>query len=301
MPTEKRPLISRKDLFWILYLWPGCWLAKMLPASLMHGSCRVLTAFLLRLGKPLRKRFSEEISFYPVLLEKTGNPDRLIQSHLSNAILRATNDLLLLRYPVESVVKNFDIKGRGFLEDALGLKHGVIMASGHFFANRLAKKIMKTQGWQVMSVRNADYQDPNMGRLGERHLQKRYFRLLHRIIEDEVDIHDEECVLKILERLRRGGIVNVHFDVPFSQATCDLAILGVVRPFPLGFLEVAQAAGSPIVPMLCLGNHRSLFIEFLPALFPTSHDKKSLMETLVKILESQILKHPEQWEHTMRL
>jgi hypothetical protein len=104
MTTEKRPLISRKDLFWILYLWPGCWLAKMLPASLMHSSCRILTAFFLRLGKPLRKRFSEEISFYPALLEKAGNPDRLIQSHLSNAVLRATNDLLLLRYPVESVV-----------------------------------------------------------------------------------------------------------------------------------------------------------------------------------------------------
>jgi len=300
MNNEKRPLASVKDFAWALYLWPGYWLAGILPIRLVRSS-RLLVPLINLVFKPWQKRFARNICCYPALEEIPGGLDQLVKNHVSGAFQRAIDDLLLTRYPVESVVQHCKIEGREYLEEALRLKHGVMLVTGHFLASRLSKQYMKTQGWRVMSVRDLGYYDRSLGSFGEKCLQKRYYEFLHRIIEDEVNARDKECVLKILQRLRRGGIVNIHADGNFSKERCDLPFLGKAESFGLGFLRVARVAGSPLVPMECIGDSRSLKIRFHPPLLPASGDNKSLMEMLAKIIESQILRHPEQWEFAFRI
>lgn len=296
----KRPLISVKDLLWTLYLWPGCWLAGILPISLLRSS-RHLVPIINLAFKPFRKRFSRRINRYPALADAPDRLNQIVKNYISSAFQRALDDLLLTRFPVESVVQHCEIEGREYLEQALSLNHGAILVTGHFLATRLSKQYMKTQGWQVMSVRDFDYNDRKSGSFGEKFLQKRYLVHLHRVIEDEVHARDKESVLKILERLRLGGIVNIHADASISQKRCDLPFLGKPKSFGLSFLQIARVADSPLVPMGCFGDSRNLKIQFHPPLLPALHDDKSLMEILAKIMESQIVRHPEQWEYTIRI
>jgi lauroyl/myristoyl acyltransferase len=269
--------------------------------GVMRSAGNWIAPFLVPLGLPLRRRFRDEIARYPDLRKAAGNMDRLFRACITLACQRSLDDLLMLRFPAAILVQNCTIRGREHLAQALKQNRGVILAGGHFLANRLAKRCMESEGWPVMSVRNLDYDDPKLGYWGKRHLQNRYYGLLHRVIGDEVGVHDRECVLKILARLRGGGIVYLHIDYPFSQKIQDVAFLGAVHPFAAGFLQVARIAGSPIIPVVCLGNSRGLSIGFLPPLSLKTRSEEELLEDLVRILESQVLAHPEQWEHTLRL
>lgn len=220
---------------------------------------------------------------------------------MANALQRSVDDLLMDRLPVESMVERHEIKGRGHLEEALARNRGVLLVSGHFFGNRLAKRLMAAQGWPVMSVRNLGFDDPRAGRWGARHLQRRYYEFLHRVIGEEVDLHDRDCSLRILERLRRGGIVNLHIDLAVGSKKLELPFLGMRNSFAVGFLDVARVAGCPIVPLFSFGNSRSLVVEFHPAFYTDSPPPGGLLETLAAMLERQILQHPEEWEFTIRL
>jgi lauroyl/myristoyl acyltransferase len=298
-PNNRRPLTSVKDLAWALYLGPVYWLAMILPMRMVRSSRHLLPLIHLVL-RPLQKRFVRNIRLYPALTDTPGGLNQLVKNCISSAFHRVLDDLLLTRFPVESVVQHCEMEGREYLEEALRLKRGVILVTGHFHATRLSRQYMKAHGWRAMSVRNFDHYDRSLGIFGEKFLQKRYYAFMHRIIEDEVNAGDKESVLKILERLRRGGIVNIHADGGKSKERCDLPFLGYTESFGLSFLQIARVAGSPLVPMECFGDSRSLKIKFYPPLFPASCENKSLMEVLVKIVESQILRHPEQWEYTIR-
>ncbi|MBM3891233.1 MAG: lysophospholipid acyltransferase family protein [Verrucomicrobia bacterium] len=301
MPAADKPWISLKDLFWAVYLWPGRWLGRILPVSVLRNADKWFLPLARCLSGPVWRRFPRQLSRYPALMRAAGDLRALFEAHFANALQRSADDLLMELLPAESVVAQYEIRGREHLEKAFALNRGVLLVSGHFLANRLAKRFMKTQGWPVMSVRNLGFDDPFTGRWGARHLQRRYYEFLHRIIGDEVDLHDRDCSLKILERLRRGGIVNLHNDLAVSQKRVELPFLGMRNRFAVGFLDIARIAGCPIVPMLCLGNNRRLTIEFHSPFYADSRSPAGSAEALAGIFESQILQHPQEWEFTMQL
>ena len=300
MPAQGRPLICLKDIFWALYLWPGRWAASLLPLNWMRRSSVWLLPASRILSRLMRRRWLQELANYPALMPKDRNSQQLFQSHIANAVARAIDDLLMEGHPAEDLVLHQEIKGVEHLENALAAGHGVLLSSGHFFASRLAKQIMASRGWPVTSVRDLAFNDPALGRWGKRHLQPRYYRFLHKIIREEVNSNDRECTLKILARLRAGGIVDIHIDPPFRRNTHPLQFLGASHNFPRGFLEIAQRTGTPVVPWLCLGNSRELLLEFYPPLFPNAGSPVELLEQLVPLLERQVVQHPEQWEYIVR-
>jgi lauroyl/myristoyl acyltransferase len=295
--TTKQDWIRAKEIFWSIYLGPGRWTARVLPGLLRQGSRFLPIAR--AVGGPARERFVEYLSRYPALHAGPGSGDRLSDQHLAHAFRRALDDLLLERHPVERVVSACQLKGQEHLEAALAYGRGVVLSTGHFFASRLAKRWMGARGWPVLSVRDTGYDDPRVGRLAGRFWQQRYFRFLHRVIEDEVSTRDPECSLKMLARLRAGGIVDIHLDTPFVGKGRTFDFLGKPTPFPAGFMDIVHVAGSAVVPMLCLGSSRGLAIEFLPPMTPRETPREEILEGLVRTLESQVLAHPEQWEQTL--
>jgi lauroyl/myristoyl acyltransferase len=154
-------------------------------------------------------------------------------------------------------------------------------------------------------VRNHEPPDENAGQLGARLLQKRYVAFIGEVQGDEVSIQDRDCSLKMLARLRSGGLLDCHVDAPFSQEVVKRRFFGQEKSFPAGFLHVAKLAGCPLVPLHCLGNSRRLRIEFGRALWlEKAPDRKSFAGTnltpVLRVLEDQIKSHPAEYDGWIR-
>jgi lauroyl/myristoyl acyltransferase len=109
----------------------------------------------------------------------------------------------------------------------------------------------------------------------------------------------------MLSHLRSNGLIDFHIDAPFSREFVRLDFLGKPTRFPAGFLHLAWIARAPLVPMLCLGDVRRLRIEFGTSVHPREwQDRESFVKDglarMVKTLEEQVLREPEQWDLWIR-
>jgi KDO2-lipid IV(A) lauroyltransferase len=225
--------------------------------------------------------------------------------YFRNSILRYLDDLLIERLLREPRLRNVEIVHLENLTEPLSAGRGAVLVSGHYFANRLAKRYLATIGFPCLSVRNIEPPDRKAGQLGIGLLQKRYMAFLGEVVGDEVSIQDPDCSLKMLARLRTGGLIHCHVDSAFSQEVVKRKFFGREESFPAGFLQVAKLAGCPLVPLHCLGNSRRLGIEFGKALWlENAPDRRSFAETnltkIVRILEEQIKSHPAEWDFWIR-
>jgi Kdo2-lipid IVA lauroyltransferase/acyltransferase len=299
-----RPWLAVKDLIWLVYLFPARWLARLLPAGWMIELVQRLdpVAQLLIRG---RKRVL--LSRLELGLGSRAAAADIAQRYFRNALVRAGDDLILDRLVSGNGIRCLEFRGRKHLEEALAEGHGAILLTGHFFANRLAKCYLASLGFPPLSVRNSQSREPSSGRLGMRLVRPRYDAFLHSVIRDEVSIQDPECTLKILKRLRENGIVNIHLDVSVSSQFAMTSFLGNAHQlFPTGFLRIARRLKTPILPTLCLGNSRGIQIEIEERFPMTPADgERELYQNnlpgLIARLESQILRHPDQWELWIRI
>jgi KDO2-lipid IV(A) lauroyltransferase len=220
---------------------------------------------------------------------------------IANALFRVFDDLILHKLASTNRLTFSELRGLEHLRDAMAAGKGAIIVSGHFYANRVAKRYLAEIGYPMMSVRHGQPPDPAMGRLGERFLQPRYIEFLHGVIRDEVLLQDPDCVLKILKRLRAGGLVNIHVDAVFSRHVVSLPFLGTYWLFPTGFLQIARLSRCALVPMLCLGDSRRLTIIFDEPI-DLDYGLSELqfvsvnLPKLVDKLQSQIRQYPDQWD-----
>jgi KDO2-lipid IV(A) lauroyltransferase len=205
----------------------------------------------------------------------------------------------------EGHLRNVELVHLENLTEALSAGRGALLVSAHFFATRLAKRYLATIGFPSLSVRNREPSDRRAGQLGMRLLQRRYIAFLGEVVGDVISIQDPDCSLKMLARLRSGGLVHCHVDAPFSQQVVKRRFFGQEESFPAGFLHVAKLAGCPLVPLHCLGNSRRLRIEFAKALWlENTPDRTSFAETnlteVLRTLEEQIKSHPAEWDFWIR-
>jgi lauroyl/myristoyl acyltransferase len=210
-------------------------------------------------------------------------------------------DDLILEHISDSGPWNVEVRGLEHLERARAAARGVTIVSGHFFANRWAKRYLGSIGLSMMSVRYGAAMSLRSGHFGQKYVRPRYGRFLHRVICDEVESHTPEASLKILQRLRSGGMVNVHIDAPISRETMSIPFLNSTRFFPTGFLKLVWMAGSAVVPMLCTGDSRRSVVRFDPPIqLTTSGDFEAFVSTtmpaLAAWLEEQVRCRPEEWE-----
>ena len=79
-----------------------------------------------------------------------ANTEQCIGEYMRYSVGRMLDDLNLDR--VSRSISNDRIKIIGLenLENALKMKKGAILISGHFFASRLAKKIMAQKGFPIL-------------------------------------------------------------------------------------------------------------------------------------------------------
>lgn len=303
---DRRTLLSVKDVLWLLYLYPMRWLVQALgmrPTYLLGRLVEPVFQIIAAERRGRARGWMQE-----ALPRQTSSEalDRLARRFVSNAVFRALDDLHLVKPGFVERISHPEIQGREHLKAALAEGRGVLLISGHFYANRLGKRLLGRLGYPVMSVRHGQPPDRWMGRMGRKWLQPRYIRFLHEVIGEEVYIGDPHCSLKIFQRLRSGGLVNVHVDVGFATGRREMPFLGRRRRFGTGLLEIIRLSGCVVLPMLCLGNQRRCTIRLGPPLEMAEADGRldfaeANLPGIVKRLEEMILEKPEEWELWQRL
>lgn len=298
-----RPLLTAKDIGWLLYLYPGCWAAAVsgtLVRLLVWGAEPLFQ----QIARSARRQVEERLHLAFGADMSPSERLRVARRYISHAVRRAGDDLILARGKEQVRCRSF--VGRERLDTALAAGRGVLLVSLHWFANRAACCHLMDLGYAVMSVRHRYPGDPRMGRVGRDFCQPRYIEFLHRVIRDEVFVQDPECSLKILRRLRAGGIVSIQLDARRTSHLIEHPFLGRPGQFPVGPFAIARTSGCSILPMFAAGHARSLEMEIGPpfvldaSLPADAYCRRYLLEAL-DVMERYVHQYPDQWDSWTKL
>ena len=293
------PLIVARDLVWTIYLYPLRGLARCSSraARALIWSATPLYRLMAASRKPeTRKRladlFGSELS--------AAELDAVRHRCALNFAARVADDLSLERGDKGLRCRAFS--GREYLDEALAAGRGALLVSLHWYAGRAARRYLASVGYPVLAVRKREFRyGSSVSRFGKRLLEPAYGRFIGGIIRDAVYVEDPDCSLKILQRLRSGGLVDIHLDVPHSGHVIETPFLARALAVPAGALHLAYVAGCPALPMVVRGRAGSLEIEIDP---PVSLDRalppeefcQRYLPVLVGILEQHVRERPEDWE-----
>ncbi len=293
------PLCTVNDLFWLLYLYPLRLLYAVLPRACFDWLGKVVEPFVQWHERKRRARGVRTIlTAYPA---KTTNEAAQIASQcVTNNMFHVLDDLLLLRPPNSKQLNCTGVEGREVLEQAVAAGKGVILLTAHFCANRVAMRYLAGAGYPVLSVHNRQPSNRAQGQLGRRVLQPRHIELQRRANPDVVYVQDAECSLKILQRLRSGGLVNIQFDGVPGFRTIEWPFLGRQWRFPAGFFDIVRLSDAAVLPVLCLGRSTGFRIIVSPrmeVLRSASADEfvERNMPAFTRVLSQQIADHPGEW------
>jgi len=292
------PLVTLNDLLWLIYLYPIRLLAIFLPRWLLYTLGR-LSAPIVQFHARNRKARAA-----PWIAQACGVTPaealRIAGQSLSGGIYRTLDELLLLRPSSTKMLHCTGVDGNEHLEEAIARGKGVILLVGHFCANRVAVRYLAAQGRPALSVHNQSPANRAGGRFGKEFLQPLAVQLQERANPDQVFIQDPGCVLKIMRRLRSGGLVIVQVDGRGGKKVIDHPFLGVPWRVASGIYEIVRVTDCAVVPMLALGRSSGFRIRFDPML-PV--DRAASRETFVSanlpnflsVVEKQIVEHPQEW------
>jgi lauroyl/myristoyl acyltransferase len=297
-PRATLPLFTANDLLWLVYFYPICWLARILPRSFLYAIGKLVDPIV---QLHLHDRKEKAVPWIAEACGVTaGRAREIARRSLTNNLFGTLDDLLLLRPSPEGMLCCQGVEGRHHLESAIARGKGVILLVGHFFASRIALRYLAKNGYETLSVRNRQPSNAAEGRLGRRFVRARRSEVQQRVLPDHVYVQDPECTLKIMRRLRAGGLAAVQLDGRAGTNPLEYSFLGMRRHLASGTFEIVRLSGCAVVPMLCLGRSDGFRIRFEPALEivpATSRDAFvcANLPRFVTVMERQIIANPEEW------
>jgi lauroyl/myristoyl acyltransferase len=278
----------------------------MVPAGWLFRFGRLLDPLFQLLGRGHKRLIGKRVAAVMDRLPPGCHPETVSRAVVSNAVERGLADLVMDRLVADGKTAGWRIQGLEHLQTGLQRGEGAIIVGAHCFANRLAKRYLARQGYDILSVRNLNQRDARAGMLGRWILQRKYIDFLHGVIGTEAHPQQPDCGLRILAWLRSGGLVSIYLDGATSREVKQMPFLGETRPFATGFLHIVHLTRAPVLPMVCRGGHGGLEIEFQPHVQLVPADsaeefaEKNLPQ-LVALLESIVLGNPDQWELWTRM
>lgn len=196
------------------------------------------------------------------------------------------------------------ISGLDQLDDALGKKRGVILATAHLGFPHLIPRILQLRGYRIYQVVAAD------GRLKrkqeeDRRLARgskfwRYVNERTRVVTPVIEPHDiiaDLDVRPILRVLADNGIVMIAGDGMRSAQFIQLQLLGRPYPFPTGFIKLAILTGAPVLPAFCIfdaGGAISIEIS-KPLPLDSEGQMEDNLQLFASALDGQLRQTPHLW------
>jgi lauroyl/myristoyl acyltransferase len=296
------PLFTVDDLLWFLYLYPLRMLSAFCPQELMYWMGRL---FQFRAAKR-RDMAARRMFTAPCTGIARDQLPHIAAKFLANSAVRMLDDLVLSWPSLPRKLHCSEIRGIEHLDHARSAGKGVILLTAHFCAVRVAKRYLANIGNPILTVRDEISPGDWWGRYGRRALAPRRMKFLHAIVGESVCTGDRECALKILRRLRTGGLVNIHFDGRSGTRITPWSLLGAPRNFSTGILDLVRLSGCAVVPMLCLGRSSAFRIIFGPMLDLAqapgrAEFVRANLPDFVRTIEKQIVDYPEEWEQWMSI
>lgn len=301
----REPLITGQDVMAWLYLYPVRALFTLLPVPLSRWLVRRLAPVYAVLRRDLRGTVERAMTLVFRARQVEGPAAAWARDFVARDLRKAADDLLMRRLDAAELAARAVVRGVEHLEAARAEGRGVIVISGHFHANRLAKYYLRRTGYPMLSVRRRVPQGTSTGRFGRRFVEPAYGRLLAAKVEDELYALDPGLGAGLLRRLRENGIVNIHIDASFARERFTLPFLGISWPFAGGFVRLAEMTGAPLLPMQCLGDSDGFSIRFGPPIHLRGRSSpeqcQARLAPLAQLLESSVLANPAEWELWTRL
>ena len=185
---------------------------------------------------------------------------------LANSAVRMLDDLVVSWPSYARRLRCREIQGFEHLERARSAGKGVILLTVHFCAIRIAKQHLASIGYPILTVRDEIAEGGLVGPARAPYSSPAPHEILAGDHGGSINVQDRGCVLKIVGRLRSGGLVNIHFDGLAGARTTPWTFLGARRNFSTGIFDIVRLSGCAVVPMLCLGQSSDFRIGFGPML-----------------------------------
>ena len=297
-PRVTLPLVTVNDLLWLLYLYPIGWLARVLPRSFLYA--------IGRLAEPVvqfhaRDRKAKATPWIAAACGTTAErASKIANRSLSQNLFGTLDDLLLVRPGSDAMLRCDGVEGLPHLESAIARGKGVILLVAHFCANRIALRYLSTQGYAALTVHNRQPTNVAEGRLGREFLQPRRIGLQRLAFPEHVFVQDPDCTLRIIRRLRAGGLAMLQMDGRAGTNPIEHSFLGRRRHLASGVFEIVRLSDCAVVPTLCLGRSDGLRIHFDPMLEIVRASSREAfvsanLSQFVTVVEKQVIANPEEW------
>ena len=293
------PSVTVRDLLLLLYLYPVQFVLKYFPRDVLYVIGGAVEPILQMVYRGWRKRVEGRML---ALLGSAITSDlapRLARELVRGSLFRLIDDLVINR-PQFLRETRCAISGLEHLDSAKADGKGVLLITGHFYANRLARRYLAAQGYPILIVRLRNAPSSLAGRLTGPLVEERLAKHLDRVIQDEVYVDNPGCTLKILQRLRSGGLVAITVDGWWGGRVLQSKLFGIRRTFSTGMLDMVRLCGCAVVPMQFFGRSSDLRIAFgapLDIVKTSSRDEfvSANLPVFISVLETQIRENPGEW------
>ena len=178
------------------------------------------------------------------------------------------------------------VEGEAHIDAALAAGRGLIFLTAHFGNWELAGRLVMRRFGRPTHVLVAAEPDPGVEAFLRGAGQLRFVTRGHPV-----------AGVTLLAALRRNEVVAMQGDRGLGTRG-DLAVdfFGAPAAFPLGPFVLARAAGAPLVPAFCvLRDDRRYAITVGAPIHVTPDREAAALRAWVRVLETQVASHPEQW------
>lgn len=108
----------------------------------------------------------------------------------------------------------------------------------------------------------------------------------------------EGDLVRPIYRALDDNVMALLIDVPYetSKEGCiELPFLGKMTKFPLGVAKIARKTEALIIPYYTFESRGGLDVKFSSSIEAVDFSDEEIMQQLVRLLEKQVLAHPELW------
>jgi Kdo2-lipid IVA lauroyltransferase/acyltransferase len=276
------------------------WVALKLPQPVLYGLARIVGALVFVLSPGDRGNVRHNLKRI-VGQKKSGPGVRLLMWRLFQNYAFYMVDLFrLLTMPLEDTTAFAELyEGRRHLDEALSKGCGAVLLTAHLGHWEIGGLGLRALGYpiNVVTLRHNSLLTNNL-------INSLRNRNGIRIIELGHSTYD---TIELLKVLKRGEVLAVLGDRPFSERSREVQFFGRPVSFPIGPVLLAMAAGAPVVPAFSImeapGRYRGIIEPALPMRFDGDREAslRHNLELVSTLFERYIRRYPDQWYHVERI